>query len=45
MRYKIYGVGSVVTIEALSPEHAEAEFLMMNPSVSIDRLMTRRCDA
>ena len=45
MRYKIYGAGSVVTIEALSPEQAEAEFLQLNPTVRIEQIITSRSNA
>lgn len=45
MVFKIYGVGSVVRVEAYSSEHAEAVFLEANPSVSVDRILARRCDA
>jgi len=41
-RYKIYGVGSVMQFDAVSPEVAEAMLIEEIPQLRVEQMVTRR---
>lgn len=42
--FRIYGVGSLIDIEACSSEHAEMLAVEQYPGMTVDRMVTRRID-
>jgi hypothetical protein len=42
--YRIYGVGSLIDVEACSSEHAEMLAVEQHPEMTVDRMVTRRID-